>query len=167
MGHLPGDPEFEAAGVFHAVTKPRIETAATGKKPDGSHFSSGFEENVAFYALTYEDVNLVALGRKFDAVAPLLWLRAGAVGAVVTRKAVEPWSMPDSANYGILFDTAAAKSLANAITKREAPLAHLYIVTDSETSFRAAIAYLPPDTRINTSRLYSDYLRSFEINGRD
>ena len=42
--------------------------------------SEGFEENIEFFTPTYEDPVLVSLGRRFEAVAPLLRLRAGAVG---------------------------------------------------------------------------------------
>ncbi len=42
--------------------------------------ADGFEENVEFFALTYEDPDLVQLGLAFEAVSPLLWLMAGAQG---------------------------------------------------------------------------------------
>ena len=42
-GHRPGDPEWEAKGVYEYVTKPRIETVATGIRPDGSTYSEGLE----------------------------------------------------------------------------------------------------------------------------
>lgn len=166
-GHLPGDPAWEAEGVFQKVTQPRIETIVSGTRPDGSPYSDGLEENVAFYKLTYEDENLVALGRKFDRVAPLLWLKAGGVGQVVRRIGDSPWSLPDDAVYGILFDTSQARSFAIAVAERSNRTQHVYVVTDSESAFQAAVGYLPTEQRIGTTRLYSDYLHSFEINGKD
>ncbi|MBF4581997.1 site-specific DNA-methyltransferase [Curtobacterium sp. VKM Ac-2865] len=166
-GHLPGDAEWEAEGVFTRVTLPRISTVATGVRPDGSIYSEGLDENVAFYRLTYEDENLVALGRKFEAIAPLLWLKAGGQGSVVRRKADDAWSLPDDASYGILFDTAQAKLFADAVARRTRQVSHIFIVTDYESAFQSAVGYLPLEQRITTTRLYADYLHSFEINGRN
>lgn len=39
-------------------------------------------------------------------------------------------------------------------------------MTDSESEFQEAVAYLPPELRVNSTRLYADYLHSFEINGK-
>ncbi len=64
-GHRPGDPEWEALGIFEHVTKPRIEAAINGLRPDGSPIppalkyidetliSEGLDENVEFFGLTY------------------------------------------------------------------------------------------------------------------
>ncbi|WP_166791852.1 site-specific DNA-methyltransferase [Cryobacterium frigoriphilum] len=165
-GYFPGDPEWEAEGVFQKVTRPRIETVVTGVRPDGSTYSEGLDENVTFQKLTYEDANLVALGRKFDAVAPLLWMKAGALGPVVRRDGDNAWALPGDAVYGILFDTAHAKTFADFVAEHLMPIRHVYVVTDSESAFQTAVAYLPAEQRISTTRLYSDYLHSFEINGK-
>jgi len=166
-GLLPGDSEWEAEGVFQKVTKPRIETIVTGKRADGSEFSTGLDENVVFFKLTYEDENLVALGRKFDAIAPLLWLKAGGRGEIVERDETMGWALPDKAIYGVLFDVASARDFADAVEARDQELTHLFVVADSESAFQTAVAYLPVEHRLNTTRLYSDYLHTFEINGKD
>jgi adenine-specific DNA-methyltransferase len=165
-GYLPGDPEWEAQGVFERVTRPRLETVTTGTKPDGSAHSEGYDENVVFYRLTYEDENQVALDRRFEAIAPLLWLRAGAVGEVVHRSGT-PWALPDDAVYGVLFDVAAARDFASAVASREADVRHVFVVADAESAYQAAVSYLPSSVRFSTTRLYADYLHSFEINGKD
>ncbi len=165
-GYRPGDAEWEREGVYEKVTRPRIETAVTGIRPDGSKHSEGLDENVAFYRLTYEDENLVALGRRFDAVAPLLWLMAGGVGPVVRRREDALWALPTGAVYGVLFAPAQAKAFAELIAVHDRDLRHLFVVTDSESEFQEAVAYLPPELRLETTRLYADYLHSFEINGK-
>ena len=165
-GYAPGDPEWEGEGVFRKVTRPRIETVVSGKRPDGSTYSEGLRENVAFYKLTYEDESLVALGHKFDAIAPLLWLKAGGIGSVVRRDAESPWSLPEDAQYGILFQTSQAKVFGEALALRQRSVRHVFIVSDSESAFQAALEYLPTEQRLGTTRLYSDYLHSFEINGK-
>lgn len=167
QGALPGDEDWEAEGVFHKVTKPRLETVVTGVRPDGSTYSDGLSANLSVFRLTYEDENLVALGRKFNAVAPLLWLKSGASGSIVQRQGDEPWSMPLDADYGVLFEIAKAREFADEVAKRDTPLGHVFLVTDAESAFQAAVGYLPAELRLRTTRLYSDYLHSFEINGKN
>lgn len=93
--HFPGDPKYDALGIFESVTKPRVEAAITGIRPDGQPvqgkyleqylpdhaYTDGFEENVAFFRMDYLEPDVVELGRQFNAIAPLLWLAAGSVGA--------------------------------------------------------------------------------------
>ncbi|MDO8382336.1 MAG: site-specific DNA-methyltransferase [Microbacterium sp.] len=165
-GAVPGDQAWEAEGVFHKVTRPRIETIVTGIRLDGSKYSNGLDENVAFFKLTYEDQNLIALGRRFDAVAPLLWMKAGGVGPVVRRRGDALWALPSGAIYGVLFAPAQAKAFAELIAVHDCDLRHLFVVTDSESEFQEAVAYLPLELRLETTRLYADYLHSFEINGK-
>jgi adenine-specific DNA-methyltransferase len=108
----------------------------------------------------------VALGRKFEAIAPLLWMKSGSIGPVVGRAGDEPWSLPDDATYGILFRTSQAKDFSDALASRHDSVRHIFIVSDSESAFQAALEYLPTEVRLGTTRLYSDYLHSFEINGK-
>ena len=101
----PGDPEWDELGIFEHITKPRLEAAITGKTPDGKllagdykfidefPMAEGFEENIEFLTLTYEDPDNVQLGAAFSAIAPLLWLRTGAVGPRV-EKVSGSWSAP-------------------------------------------------------------------------
>ncbi|GAA4775774.1 hypothetical protein GCM10023351_20420 [Microbacterium gilvum] len=62
-GLRPGDAQWEAQGVFRRITRPRIEAAVTGRRPDGAavagayadgmRMSEGFAENVAFFSLVF------------------------------------------------------------------------------------------------------------------
>jgi len=57
----PGDPEWEALGIFEHITRPRITAAITGRTPFGEAvegdykftdefpIADGFEENVGFF----------------------------------------------------------------------------------------------------------------------
>src|SRR5690606_33166008 len=93
-GLRPGDPEWEALGIFEHITRPRVEAAITGRTPDGTPIvgdykftdefpmADGFEENAAFFELRYPDPDDIDLGLAFDDLAPLLWLRAGGVGPI-------------------------------------------------------------------------------------
>ena len=70
-GVQPGDPKWEALGIFHHITMPRVTAAVTGTTPDGTAISGdykstdafpmgdGFEENVQFLELCYLDQNEV------------------------------------------------------------------------------------------------------------
>ena len=172
-GLKPGDHEWEALGICDYITKPRIAAAITGRTPSGDPVkgeyrftdefpvADGFAENAEFFTLTYEDATLVSLGRRFEAIAPLLWLRAGAVGERIDTVSEDGWSIPAGAVYGVLFDTLAWGEFVAAAAKRE-DLTHAFIVTDSLVEYQQIVAKLPPT--LKTTRLYADYLRSFAIN---
>ncbi|WP_407727686.1 site-specific DNA-methyltransferase (plasmid) [Rhodococcoides fascians] len=170
-GFRPGDPEWEERGIFHHITRPRIEAAITGvthqgreiqgEYADGQLFAAGLPANAEFFELTYEDPDLISLGRKFHSISPLLWLKSGGRGGRIDQP-VESWSMPDNCNYGILFDTDHWREFVQAVTGRSDRTSHAYVVTDSEATFQQIISELP--SSVDSTRLYGDYLRTFEIN---
>jgi adenine-specific DNA-methyltransferase len=174
-GLKPGDEDWEALGICDYITKPRIRAAITGTTTTGAAIAGdyrfidefamadGFRENAEFFTLTYEDPALVSLGRRFEAIAPLLWLRAGAVGESIDHVAKEGWAIPTRAAYGVLFDTAAWGPFVVAAAERP-DLAHAFVVTDSLVEYQQIVVKLDP--ALKTTRLYADYLRSFEINNR-
>lgn len=172
QGKGPGDPDWEALGIFEYITKPRIEAAVTGKCPDGKAvkgaykftdefpMSDGLNENVEFFQLTYEDPDRVRLGADFAAVAPLLWLMAGATGPRIDKLS-GAWDAPDGGRYGVLFDADSWPDFVEAVRVAD-ELTHAFIVTDSDAVFQRVVAELP-DT-VTPVRLYESYLRSFAIN---
>jgi adenine-specific DNA-methyltransferase len=176
-GLKPGDDAWEALGICDYITKPRIQSSitgltSTGEAVNGSYrfvdefpMEEGFAENAEFFRLTYEDPALVSLGRRFEAISPLLWLRAGAVGERINHVAEEGWAIPPQAVYGVLFDTKAWARFIAAVAARDGsviPLTHLFVVTDSLVEFQQVVSRL--DQSLEITRLYADYLRSFEIN---
>jgi adenine-specific DNA-methyltransferase len=172
-GHQPGDPEWERRGVYQYVTAPRIAAAVTGRTPEGEPvkgeyaftdefpMADGFEENVEFFRLGYLDRDQVSLGRAFEAVAPLLWLKAGGVGPRV-EKITKPWALPEGAVYGVLFDPQQWASFTHAVAERGDEVRHAFVVTDSTSVYQQVIAELPPG--MATTMLYEDYLSTFTIN---
>lgn len=93
--------ERQAHGIFEYITRPRVVAAVTGETSSGDPvdgeyrfghqalISAGLPENVEFSRLDYLDRDEVSLGRAFEAVAPLLWLKAGGVGPrIEDRKSV-------------------------------------------------------------------------------
>jgi adenine-specific DNA-methyltransferase len=174
-GHFPGDPEFERHGIFEAATRPRIETALTGIRPDGSPvptgkayryldgrpWSEGFEENCEFYRLDYLDPDEVDLGLQFEAILPALWMAAGGVGNREKPEEGQDYSMPEGSTYGVLFKESRFRRFREALEERP-DVTHVWLVTDSEEAYAEMRSALP--ARLSVSMLYRDYLRNFRIN---
>jgi adenine-specific DNA-methyltransferase len=157
-GFVPGDPEWEAEGVFKSVTQPRITTVATGLKADGSAYAGGIETNVEFFDLHYLERKRVRGRVEFEAIAPLLWLISGGVGPRIDRLAPEGFAVNE--RYAILFETDRAEPFAAAVTDLKSDT--IFIVTDATETFNRVSRTLP--TRARKVRLYEDYLSNFEIN---
>jgi adenine-specific DNA-methyltransferase len=171
-GLRPGDDAWESEGIFRKVTVPRITAAVTGLRPDGAPVdleyedgtsgSEGFDENVEFFTMTYEAPRPVAHHKSFEAIAPLLWLRAGAEGARI-EKAADDFAVADT--YGVLFDLDASHAFLDTIAAAER-LGIAFIVTDDDRAFQMVCSELPP--HVEPVRLYESYLTNFTINtGRE
>lgn len=173
-GLRPGDPEWERWGICDYITKPRIEAAITGRTPEGNPIdgdykftdefpmADGFEENVEFFTMTYEAPRQVAHHRSFAAIAPLLWLKAGAQGRRI-EEAVDDFAVAD--RYGVLFDPDCSQAFVSALA--EHPDARMaFVVTDDDRAYQVVCKALPEG--IEPVRLYASYLTSFTINtGRE
>jgi adenine-specific DNA-methyltransferase len=169
-GLMPGDDDYEARGVYWNVTKPRCEAAITGLLPngepvpgrylDGSAFADGFDENVEFLELIYLDRDTVDLGRAFQSIASLLWLKAGGQGAKISE-IDGAWSAPAGAPYAVLFDPKDWRGFVDAFQQRD-DLRHAFVVTDSVAVYQQIVQELPD--WINATMLYEDYLSTFQIN---
>ncbi|NYI42403.1 site-specific DNA-methyltransferase [Demequina lutea] len=162
-GHFPGDPEFDKHGIFQHVTHPRIKTVATGIREDGSVYSEGVAENVTFARMTYTSRQSVKIGRDFNTIAPLLWLKAGGHGGVLR---VDGTNLPQflvGGHYGVLFESGAGAVSAFAIGIEDAGLedgADVFVITDDDTRYAHACQRL---TNYTVHRLYEDYLSNFEV----
>lgn len=162
-GFHPGDPEWGSKGVFEYVCRPRISTAVTGTRPDGSKYSDGLAANVEMFRLTYLDPGRVRRGREYGPVAPLMWMEGGARGERVDKVPDDGWALTES--YGVLFSIDALTPFATAVANAavgEAPPQVLFIITDSPMEYQTAVERLP--TGIETMRLYEDYLSNYTIN---
>ena len=116
-GFAPGDPEWEAQGIFRYVLMPRTRAAITGILPDGEPvegkylpplyerpLSDGFAAGVEFFELVCDDPQRLISGDCFDEIHPLLWAASGACGPCPTKslgdaeaiRRHEPgWLLPD------------------------------------------------------------------------
>ena len=169
-GFSPGDDEYERRGIARAVTWPRVRACISGTlangEPiagaylDGTPLVDGLEESATFLRLKYLEKNNIARDKAFEAIAPLLWLKAGAKGPQIA-KVKKPSAAPKGASYAVLFDTAHAAEFIEALRDSE-DIEHAYIVTNSMAEYQQIIAELP--TTIETAMLYEDYILSFELN---
>lgn len=168
----PGDAQWEARGICDYLTKPRIAAAISGLTPEGAPISGdyrfgqtfpmseGLLENVEFFTLTYNSPAAVGHNRAFASIAPLLWLRAGAVGRRIDAVAADPgWDVADA--YGVLVNLDNARAFVKALSSvPEAGIA--YIVTDDDRRFQMICRSLPD--HVQPVRLYESYFLNFEIN---
>ena len=171
-GLRPGDPDWEKWGICEYITKPRIGAAITGKTPEGKdvegdykfpdkhQIAEGFDENVEFFTMTYEAPRGVAHNKAFEAIAPLLWLKAGAAGRRI-EKAANDFDVADT--YAVLFDLDASKDFLVAVSDAEA-VCMAFIVTDDDQAYQMVCAELP--RKIESVRLFESYLTNFTINAR-
>lgn len=171
QGLRPGDPEWEALGICDYITKPRVTAAITGRTPDGQPIkgdykftdefpmADGFEENSAFFTLTYESPLSVRHGRAFERVAPMLWLKAGSQGRIITSLGKRGWNVSEV--YGVLEDFNNAAEFFDALAEATG-VRMVCFVTDDDAVFQMACRKLPEG--VEPVRLYSSYLQNFEIN---
>lgn len=171
QGLRPGDREWEANGICDYITKPRVMAAITGKTPDGVPvkgdykfrdefpMSEGFEENAAFFTLTYESPLAVRHNRAFERIAPMLWLRAGAQGRIIESLSEHGWDVSDV--YGVLENFNQSAEFFTALGDAS-DVRMVFFVTDDDAVFQMACRRLPEG--VEPVRLYSSYLQNFEIN---
>lgn len=169
-GLRAGDDPWEQWGICEYITKPRIQSAITGRTPDGVPIkgaykfvdefpmADGFEENVEFFTLTYEAPLRIQANRDFDRIAPLLWLRAGSRGRRIDTVPDAGWDVAEA--YGILTDLDHATEFVDAVRAAEM-VTHAFVITDDERLFQAVIRDLPE--AVEPVRLYESYLTNFRI----
>jgi adenine-specific DNA-methyltransferase len=173
-GLRPGDADWEKWGICDYITKPRIETAITGKTPGGDPIegnykftdefpmAEGFKENTEFFTLTYETPVAVNHQMAFARIAPLLWLRAGSRGLRIDKLPARGWEVAKA--YGLLIELDSATAFLKAVSKAN-DLRVAYIVTDDERRFQALTRRLPHG--VEAIRLYESYLTNFSFANGD
>ncbi|GAB4078628.1 site-specific DNA-methyltransferase [Nostocoides australiense] len=171
-GLRPGDEEWESQGICDYITKPRVTAAITGKTPEGDPIkggyrftdefpmSEGFEENAAFFTLTYEAPLSVRHNRAFERIAPMLWMRAGSQGRIITDLGEDGWDVAES--YGVLENLDQAGDFVARVAEEES-VRTAFIVTDDDSAFQMVCRDLP--SQVLPVRLYESYLQNFQLRG--
>ena len=134
-----------------------------GAEEEKRPMRDGFPANLEYFRLDFLDKNQVALGRQFREILPLLWLRAGAVGARPELPADAPIPallIPAANPFAVLVDETRFADFLEAVSGRS-DITHLFLVTDSEDAFREMAEQLAAPHVI---QLYRDYLENFMIN---
>lgn len=167
----PGDLAWEQWGICDYITKPRIRAAITGRTPDGEPIkgdykftdefpiADGFEENAAFFTLTYESPLSVRHHRAFERIAPMLWMRAGSTGRIIDDLGDQGWDI--SKVYAVLENIDNAEAFFAAMRDAE-DVRTVFVVTDDDAAFQMVCRELPSE--LDMVRLYESYLQNFEIN---
>lgn len=175
QGLRAGDEGWESHGIARYVTIPRVTAAITGLTPKGVPIkgdykfndefpmADGLEENAIFYDLKYLEPSVITANLAFDEIAPLLWMRAGSVGPIITLGETDPEeaTFEVTSAYGVLFDYAWAPEFIEECHERG--IDHIFVVTDVDRQYRDMCAEFRGK---DVKQLYKSYLRSFEI-GQD
>jgi adenine-specific DNA-methyltransferase len=120
--------------------------------------SDGFEENAEFFTLTYETPIAVRHNVAFKRIAPLLWIRAGSLGARILNIPGRGWDVVQT--YGVLVNLDESAQFCKAVqANKNARIA--YIVTDDNSRFQAVTRSLP--SSVEPVRLYESYLSNFRF----
>ncbi len=133
--------------------------------------SAGFPANLAYFKLDFLEKERVSLRRAFREILPLLWLKAGAVGArpELARGEPEPALFdPKGSNFVVLLNEARMGRLLKALAVREG-LSYVFIVTDADESFKSMAQEVidaagKSNPGLQVVQLYRDYLHNFMIN---
>jgi len=120
--------------------------------------AEGFEENAAFFTLTYEAPLPVRHHRAFDRIAPMLWMRAGAQGRMITDLGEHGWDVANT--YGVLENLDRAADFVARVVETNT-VRTVFVVTDDESAFQMVSRDLP--SRVVPVQLYESYLHNFEI----
>ncbi|WP_336992617.1 site-specific DNA-methyltransferase [Leucobacter sp. VD1] len=171
QGLRPGDPDWDKWGICDYITKPRIKAAITGLTPDGDPIkgdykftdefpmADGFEENAAFFTLTYETPFSVRHNRAFSRIAPMLWMRAGSTGRLIDDLGDDGWNVSEV--YAVLENTDNADEFLSAMRQTDT-VKTVFVITENASAFQMICRELPSE--VHTVQLYESYLQNFEIN---
>lgn len=178
----PGDEEWELEGICRAVTIPRCKYVINGKRDDGTPLSGkylngrelkdGFEANLQAFSLDFLDPLDVSRGGKFEDIAPILWLLAGARGDLISDKDIadktQPFIWPKGSAFWISRDDWRFGDVLDALRvleeEQRAQLQHIFLVTNSREAWlewREAIREIA--SHIEVHQLYRDYLENYRL----
>ena len=171
-GLKPGDEEWEKLGIARYITWPRTVCSIEGHDVNGNPLqgnyigsdlpmADGFNTNAIFFKLGFLDKTKVSLGMQFKELLPALWIKADAIGECPTIDSTVPDMLILPRNkFAVLLDEKKYLEFVNKLEEHP-EIKTVYIVTDSESSYRDMISNLNIK---NSYQLYRDYLDNFLIN---
>lgn len=174
-GYKLGDDEWNKLGIARYVTWPRTVCSIKGCNVNGEPLkgnylgsnrvlSDGFETNAIFFQLGFLDKTSVALGKQFENLLPVLWMKAGAYGECpkLDGSDIPNYLIYPRNRMAVLNNEAVFEEFREEVDKY-LEIETIYLVTDYEAGYRTmknnlAVKY--------TYQLYRDYLDNFRINQR-
>ena len=166
-GLRPSDDEWFSHGICEYVTKPRIRAAITGLTPQGnpvkgeynhnhqSAIKDGIPANARFYTLTYETQLGIEHGLSFDRLAPLLWMKAGQNGPVISNEdMIDGWCVTDY--YGIISNLSVSKEFISEVKERNVNM--VFVLSDDDLRFQSIAAEIPG---VRVEPLFGTYINNF------
>lgn len=170
-GLQPGSPQYDRHGICESVTWPRVETILTGRRRDksklpgkyldGRAIGDGFQENAEYLRLDFLDPAEVRRGEAYEAILPILWMMAGAVGTPDHSKGQGSYHFPKGSPFCVLLREDAFKDFSVKLRERS-DITHVFLVTDSVEAFHEMTAQIGKGPRC--IQLYKSYLDNFKIN---
>ncbi len=182
QGFKPGDEAWEREGICRAVTIPRCKYAINGQRDDGTKLlgnylsgralSDGFEANLQAFSLDFLDPLSVMRGSRFEDIAPILWLMAGARGDLISPQEIadetQAWIAPKGSEFVVCRDdTRFGETLSWLESLGEAERArvrHIFLVTNAREAWmewREILSALLPGVEVH--QLYRDYLENYRL----
>ena len=182
QGLKQGDEKWEKEGICRAVTIPRCKYAINGKRDDGTPLSGkyldgralsdGFEANLQAFSLDFLDPLAVARGGKFEDIAPILWLLAGAKGDLISPEQIkdkkQSFLWPKGSEFLVAFDDRRFGKMLEALNsmdlEKRASLRHIFLVTNSREAWhewRLTLLALMPNVEVH--QLFRDYLENYRL----
>lgn len=172
-GYQPGDEEWNKLGIARYVTWPRTVCSIEGHDVNGQPLkgnylgsdlpmADGFKANAAFFQLSFLNKTMVALGRQFRELLPVLWMKArvhGPCPALTVDELPDMLVLPEN-KFAVLLDESAFSDFLPLV--QDVPeIQTVFLITDSSDGYREMIAHLDGK---ETYQLYRDYLDNFRIN---
>ena len=130
--------------------------------------SDGFEENAQYLKLDFLDPTDVRRGERYEAILPILWMMAGAVGTPALSKGSGKYHFPKGCPFCVLLREDHFKEFAAKLAERP-EITHVFLVTDSVEAFyemgshvrqaeevRPALQVLPGQLQINMEPKHAD-----------
>ena len=137
QGLRPGDPEWEKLGICDYITKPRVESAVTGKTPDGKPIEGDYqfgksvekEKSRSFKQIGFTESNMFDSATKKKQLVALV---NGLPQTLVTEPC--PFIVSEEHTSSILFDTQCGEDWLEALEGQE-HITDFYIVTPVKRTF--------------------------------
>lgn len=164
--NINGDPLKGSYGTFHEAYVPDEKKGcykkvkiADDEKLAKMDMSDGFAANAAFFRLGFLDKHSVARGEQLEKLLPVLWMKAGAIGAAPKATEEHRFYLFPRNRFAVLIDPKYTYEFTQALYDGGFDVA--FIITDYEAEYRSIADGLNVK---QTYQLYRDYLENFTIN---